>query len=587
MIERLELKDFGAFHDTTVIFDEGYQCLQGPNESGKSTTVMCIRALLYGFSKDSATRKIYSAAYDDYMPLDGRGFSAAMDIKTSKGRFRIERNFYKENEQFKLLDLEHNRLIDDESLYTFSSIPQPGSYFWGLSQDDFLRFFLMKDLQNIDTQSLFKRIEETKNYLQSGDSRVRLNDAYLYLEKHRKEIGTIRAKKSPMGKNRENIDVLEKEIVDLRQEAREIDESRSEADRAAAELRRLKRCRSLQIEKVQLLPSIKKAIEDVAQMDEALMNNEIEINRFESKRPIGFVSNSKIGTVSAFFAVMFTFIGLMFAYLGANRFSALTLFFAAFSFLFAITVFVFRLKTKKALEQYHRRYTQRDELLAKKHDVLEWIDPFIEEDIEMEELYSVLCQYEEKLIELPDYNEDLEDEIASIQRRIGLMEGKAQASANVQKKIVETEKLYRKEKEKASALNRDLEIISMVENILKEMHSEGEARFKQEILRTGERYLSVLSDGRYNQIAFGEDTFVISGENRPSLKDTQLSTSTLDLLVLSFRLAAIEGMDPSIPMVFDDGFVYLDEYRKSRLVEVLKGLNRQILDFTTPKKKGE
>lgn len=95
MIHKLELKSFGGFHDTEVVFGKGYQCLPGPNESGKTTTIMCIRALLYGFSKDSLNRKLYSDAYEDYKPLQGRDFSAAMEIETGKGRFRIERQFHK------------------------------------------------------------------------------------------------------------------------------------------------------------------------------------------------------------------------------------------------------------------------------------------------------------------------------------------------------------------------------------------------------------------------------------------------------------------------------------------------------------
>lgn len=55
-------------------------------------------------------------------------------------------------------------------------------------------------------------------------------------------------------------------------------------------------------------------------------------------------------------------------------------------------------------------------------------------------------------------------------------------------------------------------------------------------------------------------------------------------MVLSLRLAAVEKMDPSIPMVFDDGFVYLDEERKGRLKDVLQKLNRQVIEFTTPKR---
>lgn len=141
MIHKLYMRDFGCFHDTTVAFDEGYQCLKGPNESGKTTTAACILAILYGFSKDSPARKLYSSAYDDYFPLEGRDFSAAMELDVDGKRYLIERNFIKEKESLQIFDMESNRLLlDSEKLYTFSGIPQPGALFWNLSQGDFLRF---------------------------------------------------------------------------------------------------------------------------------------------------------------------------------------------------------------------------------------------------------------------------------------------------------------------------------------------------------------------------------------------------------------------------------------------------------------
>ncbi|MFR9297338.1 MAG: ATP-binding protein, partial [Aedoeadaptatus pacaensis] len=92
------------------------------------------------------------------------------------------------------------------------------------------------------------------------------------------------------------------------------------------------------------------------------------------------------------------------------------------------------------------------------------------------------------------------------------------------------------------------------------------------------------SDGRYDKIALSDKGFVLSKADGRWLRETQLSRSTADLLVLSLRLAAIDKMDPSIPMVFDDGFVYMDGDRKERLKEVLKELNRQVIEFTTPLK---
>ena len=257
--------------------------------------------------------------------------------------------------------------------------------------------------------------------------------------------------------------------------------------------------------------------------------------------------------------------------------------FAALSLLF----FLWNRRTKKILRTYHNLYGERDELLAEKQALCSWLDPYVDEDIEMDTLRDSLNRYARKLESIPELGGELDQAIENIQRQLGFLDGKEREAEDLQKKMAQTERAYREERASGEELENQLKIIDLTESVLKEVDSDGEEGFKQEILSDGERILSVLSGGRYNSITFGKDQFIVSGNGQLSLRDTQLSRSTADLLVLSLRLAAVNQMDPHIPMVFDDGFVYMDKERRRMLVDYLKDINRQILDFTTPLGKGE
>ena len=148
----------------------------------------------------------------------------------------------------------------------------------------------------------------------------------------------------------------------------------------------------------------------------------------------------------------------------------------------------------------------------------------------------------------------------------------------------QTTKAYEDERARGEALSKKLALVEACESILRELDDAGRDDFNRAFLEDGSRYMEDLSDGRYKKIALSGDGFVLQKSDGRWLKETQLSRSTADLLVLSLRLAAVEKMDPSIPMVFDDGFVYLDEERKGRLKDVLQKLNRQVIEFTTPKR---
>lgn len=583
MIHKLYMRDFGCFHDTTVNFDEGYQCLKGPNESGKTTTASCIQAILYGFSKDSPARKLYSSAYDDYFPLEGRDFSAAMELDVDGKRYVIERNFIKEKESLQIFDMESNRLLpDSEKLYTFSGIPQPGALFWNLSQGDFLRFFAMDDLQSTGAEAIFKRMREMKNFLRTSSTALDVQGAFDYLAKEKKALGTARAKKSPIGDNREKLRDLEETMADYRAKSRSYDEAKADREDLLRRLRDLKQRQKQARDKEVLLPRLATATEEVRAWDRALDENEKEIERYERKSGKGLTRGiyyKLAGLAAVILAVLTVF------FFSRDRMDLATAsaLLTAVCFVVTLVLFILRRMTLRTMKRYHQAFFERDQLLEKKNACFQWFDALTEEDITMEGLADAMMRRGRELEQLP-LDVGLDEKIEALQRQIGHVDARHEEKDALDLKMKQTAKDYEGERARQEQLMKKLELVEICEGMIRELDEAGSDDFQQTLLNDGAAYMRVLSDGRYDRIALSEKGFVISKTDGRWLRETQLSRSTADLLVLSLRLAAIDKMDPSIPMVFDDGFVYMDGDRKGRLEEVLKELNRQVIEFTTPLK---
>lgn len=583
MIHKLYMRDFGCFHDTTVAFQEGYQCLPGPNESGKTTTAACIQAILYGFSKDSPTRKLYSSAYDDYFPLEGRDFSAAMELEVGGKPYVIERNFIKEKETLKIYDVEANRFLSDEdALYTFSGIPQPGALFWQLSQGDFLRFFAMDDLQSTGAEAIFERVQEMKNFLRTNSTALNVEGALDYLAKEKKALGTERAKKSPIGDNREKLKGMEANLADFRARSRHLEDEEEKREALLKELRALKLRQKQARDKELLLPQLAVAAEEVAQWDQALDDNEAKIERYERKRGKGLFRGIYY-KLALLFGCVAAAIAVVFMTRDRADFASLSALAAGGLFVVALILFVLRRLTLRNIQRYHRAFYERDQLLEKKNARFHWFDNLVEEDITMEELLDAMKR-RMKALEHTPLETGLDEKIEALQRQVGQVDARREEKDAIEKKMEKATKAYEDEQARGAQLSKKLELVEACESILRALDEGGREDFNRAMLEDGARYLRDLSRGRYKTIALSEDGFVLQKDDGHWLKETQLSRSTADLLVLSLRLAAVEKMDPSIPMIFDDGFVYLDEGRRGQLKDVLKKLNRQVIEFTTPKR---
>ena len=108
----------------------------------------------------------------------------------------------------------------------------------------------------------------------------------------------------------------------------------------------------------------------------------------------------------------------------------------------------------------------------------------------------------------------------------------------------------------------------------------------EQLLEKASKALCQITKGKYQKLILElhEEPCVWDGNRSLSL--FQLSTGCVDQVYLALRIGLQELFlkDETLPLMFDDAFVYFDEKRLERLLLYLKDLNRQILIFTCHKR---
>ena len=211
------LKHYGKFSDMRISFHAGLNIIEGGNESGKSTILSFICAMLYGIQK---TRSKNLDEYQLRQPWDNPDyFAGVMKVHEGDSIYRIERNFLKKDESLRVVcETESRELENPEAFLTELT--------GGLSEGDFLNTFYIRQAQ-VQTDSRLG--EHLRDYLvrveQSGGTQTDVTAAVDQLKKRHRELQAERKQK---------LDKISGLVADNRQEAEFV---RSEIGRLQARLR--------------------------------------------------------------------------------------------------------------------------------------------------------------------------------------------------------------------------------------------------------------------------------------------------------------------------------------------------------------
>lgn len=107
-IDKLHMQDFGQFHDKDISLSSGMNVICGASESGKTTIKDFIVDMLYGIDKAQGTG-VRIDHYEKVKPINGTGFSGAMEVRVDGEDYRIERNFLQQEKSTIVRDLDESK----------------------------------------------------------------------------------------------------------------------------------------------------------------------------------------------------------------------------------------------------------------------------------------------------------------------------------------------------------------------------------------------------------------------------------------------------------------------------------------------
>lgn len=178
IINKLEIKNFGKFHEKQVKFGAGINVVYGENESGKSTLHKFIHSVLFGMERTNE-KDIYNQCEPWENPTC---YAGDMEFTCGGKRFLLSRNFYKETENVRLVNLD-----DGEQLSVENRDLQ--MLLGGISEGIFDNTVSVGQLKCVTGHSL---AEELKNYIVNydggGDEDVRPARAITNLKAKRNQL---------------------------------------------------------------------------------------------------------------------------------------------------------------------------------------------------------------------------------------------------------------------------------------------------------------------------------------------------------------------------------------------------------------
>ena len=179
IIRQAEIQKFGKLEKEQYRFSPQINIIYGPNESGKSTLMQFLKAMMYGLEK-SRVRKMLDT-YKKYEPWDAPAyFSGSMIFETGEQQFLLERNFYYKERSTRLVNIRDGEELSVE----YGDLDM---LLGNVSAGAYENTFCIGQEQSVPGRELGVLLEdERSNLAQTGSGDFPLSKALQNLEQKRK-----------------------------------------------------------------------------------------------------------------------------------------------------------------------------------------------------------------------------------------------------------------------------------------------------------------------------------------------------------------------------------------------------------------
>ena len=150
--------------------------------------------------------------------------------------------------------------------------------------------------------------------------------------------------------------------------------------------------------------------------------------------------------------------------------------------------------------------------------------------------------------------------------------------------ILEKDSFYEKLHEQSK--DEEIRAIELAMERIRQLSSLRKEEVMQQLLDKTSAVLKKMTGGKYQKLILEEHAEPLVWDGIRSIKLFQLSTGCVDQIYLALRIGLQDLFfeEESLPLLFDDAFVYFDDQRLEQLLMYLNGLDRQVLLFTCHKR---
>ncbi len=613
---------YGRLVNRTFNFSKGMNVVLGYNETGKSTLMSFIKAMLYGHKKNEREGKDGSIPENKkYKPWDTDKYGGYIIIETdSKRMLRIERDF---NNRTLSVYNEYNEEITNEFSYSKES-GMLGQDILGMDIECFTNSSYMCQDKNLlypeDKEHIAQKL---MNISESGEEEVSVLNAVRKLKEGITYLGNERTSKRKFNILNSQLEHEEKQLRIMQEDNQKCMEYLTEAEEIKKELEKLEIEEKLAIRK-QIYESVSKSINEYDRYNKEIKAlreklSEIDIDMHNSRKQkfdtdakrhgnleqayknlfMNEKDNHKKITISIISAVLIIAATAVLAVI-INVWLLLA---ALVAVPFIVFVFLANKKNKKISIEIKEL-----EKLIETGEMLEQAEARLREDDTVNDL---ILRYEELLKDILrqqdvlDYKALLEkadvfnpkEAVSSYNREQCLyhMQLKRERLAIVNAHLenyIKSDEQIASQQEKISQLKDNISVLKEKQKALEYAINgieEASRQMKEDIIpkmnQKMSEYLYMITAQKHDSLLTGSTMDLNTEHNNAIRSAYSFSDGTLRQMYLAFRLAASKVFSSKTvsPIFMDETLVYYDKDRKKSTFDFIYELSTdiQILFFAT------